>query len=50
MKALMCIESFNLFCDKPNTPCYWDKSVYNAKNGGFLSNPGDFFTDARAKS
>jgi len=27
----------------------WDVNVYNVKNGGFLDDPGDYFTDQRAQ-
>jgi hypothetical protein len=27
----------------------WDMNVYNAKNGGFLNTPGEYFTDERAQ-
>jgi len=51
MKAMLCIESFNLFCDKrTGGPCSWDKCVYNKANGGFLDTPDQFFTDARAQA
>ena len=49
IRVLMCTESFNLFCSKPNpTPCTWDGCVYNERNGGMLATAGDFFTDPRA--
>jgi hypothetical protein len=50
VKVLMCIESFNLFCDRENAPCNWGSCVYNAANGGMLAEPGDFWTDTAAAS
>lgn len=49
-KAMLCIESFNLFCDRPSAPCYWAKSVYNKANGGVLDEPSDFFSSDLAAS
>lgn len=31
-------------------PCFWDKCVYNAANGGPLSTASNFFTSAIAKA
>jgi hypothetical protein len=49
IRALLTIESFNLFCDDPPPdPCSWSVCVYNAANGGPLAAPADFFSDAAA--
>lgn len=50
MKAMLCIESFNLFCEKVDAPCQWNACVYNKVNGGPLEAPGDFFTNPVAKA
>eukprot|EP00040_Diaphanoeca_grandis_P023279 m.126331 g.126331 ORF g.126331 m.126331 type:complete len:652 (+) comp29197_c0_seq1:134-2089(+) len=50
IKVLMCIESFNLFCNRPPpAPCSWEKNVYNKVNGGVLDTPDEFFTNQVAK-
>lgn len=33
-----------------NTDSNWDQNPYNVKNGGFLTNPEDFFTDPKARA
>ena len=45
---MLAIESFNLFSTVPSMPGFWSKCVYNIANGGFLSQPQEFFTDPRA--
>lgn len=51
VRLMLTVESFNLFCDAPAPmPCFWKQSPYAAQNDGPLSDPKDFFTDARAQA
>jgi len=48
VRVLMCIDSFNSL-DAGGIYGMWDKSPYNAANGGPCEEPAEFFTDAEAK-
>jgi len=48
VKAMMCIDSFNTV-DAVGIYGQWDRSAYNAANGGPCDNPWDFFTNEEAR-
>jgi hypothetical protein len=43
----LCIDSYNVLRDRINWP-EWERSPYNAANGGAASNPLDFWSDAES--
>lgn len=45
MRLALCIDSYNVLRDRINWP-EWERSVYNAANGGRLKTPSEFWTDA----
>jgi hypothetical protein len=48
MKVLLCLDSFNSLRSKPMYP-FWNRSPYNAANGGPIATPVEYFTNAEAK-
>jgi hypothetical protein len=49
MYALLAVDSYNEFCTASSMYPMWQLNPYNAANGGFLSEPFDFFSSPRAE-
>lgn len=49
IKLMLTIDDYRVLAKKDFFVAHWDKSPYNAANGGPLKEPGEFFTNPVAK-